>query len=225
MRAPVLGLFFAESEVSLKRFVEAASRMTHTDPRAVAGALAVAFAAQHAAMDSKETRAFVTDLETLTDDSTWLDAIRNLRAALAANESVAQFAARLGRTDSVTGYVCQSVPVALFAWLRHRHDFRTAVTECIACGGDTDTTAAIAGALAGADVGVDGIPAEWRAKICEWPRSTAVLEKLGTRLAQASESGNPQPPVRYFWPGLVARNAVFLVTVLLHGFRRLLPPF
>ena len=225
MRAPLLGLFFAGDEVSLKRFVEASSRMTHTDPRALAGALAVAFAARQTAMDFEEPSAFVADLEPLTDDATWRDAIRNLRAALVANESVAEFAARLGRTHSVTGYVCHSVPVALFAWLRHRHDFRATVTECIACGGDADTTAAIAGALAGADAGVEGIPAEWRTRICEWPRSVSVLEDLGSRLSQAVESGNQQPAVRYFWPGLIARNALFFITVLFHGFRRLLPPF
>jgi hypothetical protein len=31
------------------------------------------------------------------------------------------------------------------------------------------------------------------------------------------------PP--YFWPGLLPRNLLFLLVVLLHGFRRLLPPY
>ena len=29
--------------------------------------------------------------------------------------------------------------------------------------------------------------------------------------------------VRYFWPAIILRNVLFLVVVLLHGFRRLVP--
>lgn len=32
-------------------------------------------------------------------------------------------------------------------------------------------------------------------------------------------------PVPLFWPGLLLRNLIFLVIVLAHGFRRLLPPY
>jgi hypothetical protein len=32
-------------------------------------------------------------------------------------------------------------------------------------------------------------------------------------------------PIPLFWPGLVPRNLLFLAAVLVHGFRRLLPPY
>jgi ADP-ribosyl-[dinitrogen reductase] hydrolase len=225
MRAPVLGLAFAHDEEMLRSFVVASSRITHNDPCALAGACAVALAARQAALNMGTPSEFVSQLELLTEDTTWRTAVENLAVSLAANESVAEFAGRLGLAEGVSGYVCHSVPVALFSWLRHRRDFRTAVAQCIACGGDTDTTAAIAGALAGADVGVQGIPADWRTRIVEWPRSVPVIEQLAVRLAEASVSGVPQPAVRYFWPGLALRNAVFLGAVMGHGFRRLLPPY
>ncbi len=225
MRAPLLGLFFANDEDALKRFVTASSRITHNDERALAGALAVALAARAAAATMAAHDAFVASLELLCDDAEWQSAIKSLAAGLAASESVTQFAERLGREHGVTGFVCHSVPLAIYAWLRHRHDFKTTITECIACGGDTDTTAAIAGALAGTDVGIAGIPEEWRIGICEWPRTLSVLDQLATHLAEACESGNPQPAVRYFWPGLALRNGLFALVVLAHGFRRLLPPF
>ena len=37
--------------------------------------------------------------------------------------------------------------------------------------------------------------------------------------------GEETAPVRYFWPGVVARNLFFLAVVLTHGFRRLAPPY
>jgi hypothetical protein len=32
-------------------------------------------------------------------------------------------------------------------------------------------------------------------------------------------------PLFLFWPGVIPRNMLFLLIVLLHGFRRLLPPY
>ncbi len=93
------------------------------------------------------------------------------------------------------------------------------------CGGDTDTTGAIVGALAGIVVGEAGIPADWRAGVIDWPRSLSLLRTLAQRLAVAATTGQPLAPVRYFWPVIPIRNLLFLIIVLGHGFRRLLPPY
>jgi len=82
---------------------------------------------------------------------------------------------------------------------------------------------AIVGALAGIDVGKESIPFEWWGDICDWPRSNRSLEQIAERLAGQKGAGRPLGPVRYFWPGLIPRNFIFLVAVLLQGFRRLLP--
>jgi hypothetical protein len=52
-----------------------------------------------------------------------------------------------------------------------------------------------------------------------------LLEQIAGKLAQQKETGRALGPVRYFWPGLILRNLVFLVVVLIHGFRRLAPPY
>jgi ADP-ribosylglycohydrolase len=56
-------------------------------------------------------------------------------------------------------YVYHTVPVAVYAWLRHYGDFRATVEAALDCGGDTDTVGATAGTLAGATVGAAGIAA------------------------------------------------------------------
>ena len=85
----------------------------------------------------------------------------------------------------------------------------------IRCGGDADSTAVLVGGIVGAAVGREGISERWINALWEWPRTALWME----RLARAEK------PVEVFWVGQVARNLVFLVVVLVHGFRRLLPPW
>jgi poly(ADP-ribose) glycohydrolase ARH3 len=59
----------------------------------------------------------------------------------------------------------EAVPAALHAFLRRPDSFADVVTYAIGLGGDTDTIAAMAGALAGAYLGEDGIPLRWREKV------------------------------------------------------------
>ena len=155
----------------------------------------------------------------------WLNLCRRLSDAYAANESLADFCRSLGLERGVSGYAFHTVPVALYGWLRHSDDFKMALAQTLDCGGDTDTVGAIVGALAGASTGEDGIPNEWGNGIWEWPRSLSLMRDLAARLEQQTSQQNSIGPIHYFWPGLIFRNLVFLAVVLLHGFRRLLPPY
>ena len=101
--------------------------------------------------------------------------------------------------------------------------FRVALIAGLEGGGDTDTVGAILGALAGASDGVEAIPREWRAGLAEWPRSPAFIEQLARRLAEQKAASQPLGPVPYFWPGIIPRNLLFILVVLIHGLRRLFP--
>ena len=113
----------------------------------------------------------------------------------------------------------------MYAWYRHYESCEETVRSIINCGGDTDTTAAIAGALAGATVGGQGIPRDWLDGLVDWPRGTALLRKLADELSETSLRPRPSVALRYFWPAIPVRNAFFLAVVLFHGFRRLAPPY
>ncbi|HTY63835.1 MAG TPA: inositol monophosphatase family protein [Acidobacteriota bacterium] len=52
-----------------------------------------------------------------------------------------------------------------FYRLLHSETFEDALVQTVACGGDTDTNAAICGALLGAVHGRDSVPARWRRRI------------------------------------------------------------
>jgi hypothetical protein len=93
------------------------------------------------------------------------------------------------------------------------------------CGGDTDTTAAIVGAITGAGVGKQGIPGEWLDNLWEWPRNRAWIERLGQHLAETISHNMPQKAVPLPIGGLFLRNLFFLCLVLTHGIRRIFPPY
>ena len=59
-----------------------------------------------------------------------------------------------------TGYVVDSLEAALWC-VMSTNDYKSAVLRAVNLGDDTDTVAAITGALAGALYGVSGIPLEW----------------------------------------------------------------
>jgi ADP-ribosylglycohydrolase len=56
----------------------------------------------------------------------------------------------------------ESIPFSIATFLRHPTDFRAGVLEAVNAGGDSDSNAAIVGALIGANCGVEAIPEEWR---------------------------------------------------------------
>ena len=135
------------------------------------------------------------------------------------------FVVSLGFDNGVSGYVYHSVPVAIHAWFTHPRDFRSAITSIIQCGGDTDSTAAIVGGIIGSAVGKDGIPADWIDNLLEWPRSVSWMEQLAIQLDAAINSDANNRPIKLPAWGLLPRNLFFLLVVLYHGFRRLLPPY
>jgi ADP-ribosylglycohydrolase len=218
MRAPILGAWFEDPD-RLAAFVAASTAITHRDPRAHAGALAIALAARRAVWCGPiNAAAVLDDIRARTPDRELLGALDRVADALVHDAEPAALAAELGLARGVTGYVHHTVPICLHAWLRSPQDFRRAVGDVVQLGGDSDTTGAIVGALAGATVGEAGIPPEWLA-ITDFPRSLAWLRTLGAHLALRSA------PVPLWWPAIPLRNLAFAAIVIATGLRRLLPPY
>ena len=154
-----------------------------------------------------------------------LGLIRKAARSAAAGESTEAFAAALGLQRGVSGYVNHTVPVVMHAVLATPRDFRAAVVSVIRCGGDADTTGAIAGAIVGAGVGEEGIPSVWLDRLAEWPRTVPWMKRLGQRLAAALRDRSPQAALPLSPLRLAVRNFFFMLVVLAHGVRRLFPPY
>lgn len=75
------------------------------------------------------------------------------------------------------GWVVHAIQSAWSAvtlsWEDKGHEsFEKGITAAVGCGKDTDTVAAIAGAVLGATYGASGIRPEWRAEVHGWPCTT-----------------------------------------------------
>lgn len=226
MRAPIFGACFDDLEL-MRQYVKASTRITHSDPKAEFGALAIALAAFMAkSHDHVEPEEFCSSLEKFlpADATEMLSLVRSAAESVTRCETTRQFAADRGLRKGVSGYIYHTVPVVLHCWLRHQNNFKAAVVEIIECGGDADTTAAIVGGIIGAGVGKMGIPAEMLAGLCEWPATVSWMESLGMALAQAGNKDIQPVAELRFWK-ILPRNLFLLIVVLLHGFRRIFPPY
>lgn len=227
MRAPIIGA--AVRDVSLiQRLVRASTAITHLDPQAEYGAVAVALAARHAARNEHPDGAgYLGELTgVLPPDAAPLARLLERAVEHArGGQAVSEFSRDLGLGQGVTGYVNHTVPVVICSWLRHAPDLRSAVVACIECGGDTDTTAAIVGGIVGAGLPASRLPADLLDRLFEWPRTVTWMRRLAKELDEARESAAPIRPPDVPFAAAAARNIGLLAIVLIHGLRRLLPPY
>ena len=225
MRAAIIGARFHDDDVRLRQYIRASTRLTHTDPRAERGALLIALAAAHAVRTGGADGFLEIAVRETNNDADREFHQHLVRAAehLRRNAAPQEFADAIGLSRGVSGYINHTVPIALYCWLRKPRSIEEAVEGCIALGGDTDSTAALVGALVGATAGESAIPEPLLNGLIEFPRSVSWMRRLAGALA-----ANQKPRDRgsiLFAPAAVLRNLLFLAIVLTHGLRRLLPPY
>ena len=171
MRAGPLGVLFAGDPDAMRDAAREQSLITHLDPRCAAGAVAVAGAVALAVEPGPvHPDSF---LETLAGWVGWEDASVS-RAVAGVSDWLeldpVEAARHLhasgldpGRVDDwqgISAFVTPSVAWSIYAFLRTPDDYWATVCTAIAVGGDTDTMAAIAGAMAGARLGPSALPQE-----------------------------------------------------------------
>jgi ADP-ribosylglycohydrolase len=169
MRAGPIGLFYFDDPEGMVRAAHDQGRITHRDPRCSAGAVAIAGAVALALRGEQiDASRFLTRLTGWAGqmDESVAYAIERLAGwvDLPAKEA-APLIASVGRTpDYVDGwqgispFVTSSVLWSLYSFLRSPEDYWETVCTAIAVGGDVDTTAAMAGAISGAYLGLQAIP-------------------------------------------------------------------
>jgi len=168
MRAGSLGLLFRNTG-AMCRAAEEQARITHLDPRCGAGSIviaeAVALAAGRQALQAED---FIEDLAACAEgtDSSVATAVRGLDEWVALPPIEAARHVHASGLDpaysrqwqGISAFVTPSVLWSLYAFLRSPDDYWETICTAIAVGGDTDTMAAMAGAISGARVGVDALP-------------------------------------------------------------------
>ncbi|MFJ9771873.1 ADP-ribosylglycohydrolase family protein [Kitasatospora sp. NPDC101157] len=163
MRVAPLGAAYADDLDEVVRLAARTAMITHTHPQAVDGAIAVAVAAALAVRTRTEARTpetFLGEVAFHTPIGALQKGLHEAITLLAEPDPLvaAQVLGNGSRTSAV-----DTVPYALRCAARHLTDYRAAVREAIAPGGDMDTVAAITGGVVASCTGTRGIPAEWTA--------------------------------------------------------------
>lgn len=156
MRAGPLGLFFYADARRLREATYAASSVTHDHPLAKEGALIVTFAVSQVVLE-KTPGEILEGLTGLAESDDYRRKLRALRELLKRDEDLEAVVSTLGHGVEAV----ESVPTALYAFVRYSGDYLRTVRFCASLGGDTDTISAMAGALSGAAVGEEGLPGEF----------------------------------------------------------------
>jgi ADP-ribosyl-[dinitrogen reductase] hydrolase len=196
MRTAALGLFFVRNPERLPGAVADVSRITHQDPRSIAGGVAVARAAQLLAGGP-------------VGDST--DFCRDIAETI--RPYSVEFAGMVGRVPDlvpevpevavpvlawsgtsrpefdapiITPFVIPTVLAALWCLLRNPDSWPRAVASAVRLGGDVDTLGAIVGALAGIALGTSAIPEHLRESVQQSQRLQALARRYHAVATQDS---------------------------------------
>jgi poly(ADP-ribose) glycohydrolase ARH3 len=182
MRAVPAGLFHPGDPDRAAAIAAQAARITHAHPLGIEGAAlqarAVAILVGSESPPAPED--LLRDLRAAARTDPFREALDRI-PALPPEATPREIAHALG--NGIEAH--RSVPAALYAALRHPDSFAGAVTFAIALGGDTDTIACMAGALAGARLGESEIPARWRDQVEGAQTLRALADALHARRSAA----------------------------------------
>lgn len=173
MRIAPVGVFYHDDFSMLKEIAHRSSRITHSHELGMEGAAlqayAVALAVSLEPAKDFNSRQFLAELYEFVSFEVYKRKLAKAGALLGEMDR-ATVAADIG--NGIEAF--NSVPTAIYSFLSHPHSFEDAILFAVSLGGDTDTIAAMTGAIAGAYLGVDSIPDKWRSKL----ENRAYIEEL-----------------------------------------------
>jgi poly(ADP-ribose) glycohydrolase ARH3 len=179
MRIAPLGLFFHGSS-DLYEQACASAEVTHAHEVGMDGAAVQALAIARAVnLDPRQpfpTETFIQELEDLARTPEIKAKMTIVKDAIKDEESPHVAANRIGRTVAVH----ESMPFAVYAFLRHPASFQDCLFCAILNGGDRDTLGAMACAISGAYLGIEAIPLPWRERV----ENREYIEELARALSQ-----------------------------------------
>ncbi len=189
MRVAPVGLFFRDDQRLLWEEARASALPTHLHPLGIEGAQLLALAvALCSRTDRFDRSAYFAALLSACES----DAFRAQLEAAAQVQSPEDLA-RLGNGIEALF----SVPTAIAGFALTPESYEATISNAIFLGGDTDTIAAMAGALSGAYLGAGRLPARLVGLLESSPKGGTYIAGLAAKLFAAyhrrEEAGGPAP--------------------------------
>jgi len=173
MRAAPVGLLFFDNTQLLVHAAYDQGRITHRDSRCSAGAVAisgaVALVLQGKPISPDLFLFSLADLVKLIEPTFSAELIKLIQWISMPPDKAVDFISKAGIDEDyldedewqgISPFVISSVLWSLYSFLRTPDDYMETIYTAIEGGGDVDTTAAMAGAISGAYLGLDAIPSD-----------------------------------------------------------------
>jgi len=177
MRIAPIGVLYHNNLSLLREIACESSRITHAHTLGMEGAAlqagAIAAATNLESASALNRDDFLEELTDLTRDEVYAEKLGIVKELLA-NPDESRVVTELGHGIEAFN----SVPTAIYCFLSEPGSFARAVLLAISLGGDTDTIAAMTGAISGAYLGVDSIPETWKSKLENRLYIEGLAEKL-----------------------------------------------
>jgi poly(ADP-ribose) glycohydrolase ARH3 len=185
MRVAPVGLLYSRNLEKLREVAYRSSSIAHSHKLGKEGAAlqacAVALAINTPADEDIDREAFLSSLQNFIRDQLYKEKVARIRELLGRQDKE-NVVAMLGNGIEAP----RSVPTAIYCFLRQPQSYKDTVIYAISLGGDTDTIAAMAGAISGAYLGMEAMPSEWWAKLENREYVEDLAEKLW-QIATCSE--------------------------------------
>lgn len=190
VRMPPIGLFFHRCPEALVRAALDACTMTHTDPRAKAASVAVAYLIARLVQTNERSSPGDQVLET-ADRVAGLDKdmaamLRWVTQMLHLSPDEALF--EIGTSSDAI----EAIPAATYCFLKYPRQYQNAVLAAVNAGDASDSIAALAGSMVGAYSGIDAIPKDWQQGI---ENPDVLVGTAGSLAALACKEDTPEQVV------------------------------
>jgi len=213
MRTGVVALAYLDDTSALAEAARAVSDLTHPDPLAgdacVLWCAAIRHAVRHATFDGLHEALALIPAERRDRWASWIGEAETADPGRFSPNGFVVPALQAAWSAITQTAVPADEPAAGSFACQHLQD---ALAAAVRIGNDTDTVAAIAGALLGARWGASAIPAAWLRAVHGWPGLRAPdligLAVLTANGGRDDEWGWPSSPHRTLVPSRVARAAV-----------------
>ncbi len=186
MRVAPVGILYHNDPERLRSVAYGQSQITHAHELGKEGAAlqayAVALAVNADPFSELETSVFLGELKDFTRSEVYR---RKLEVAekLLGEEDRLRVVRELGNGIEAQN----SVPTAIYCFLRNPKSFEQSLIYAISLGGDTDTIGAMTSAISGAYHGAEAIPERWKARL----EKRAYIEALAEKMWQIKSRRKP----------------------------------
>ncbi|MDD5448112.1 MAG: ADP-ribosylglycohydrolase family protein [Actinomycetota bacterium] len=184
-RASPVGLRYFDQWAKLKRASVSQAMITHTDPCAIAGSMAIALAVAIGIADEGNLKSekFVGEICGFVEETS-----SEMAHKIKALEELLKSPSESYRYQERTNDSTDAVPAAIYAFLENPYDFSKTVLSAINSGGAASSIASMAGAISGSFNGASGISQNWMDRL----EGKKYIESLGFRLFTLTSAWIPK---------------------------------